>query len=604
MAPGVVTGNARIHERKVRLALKFSRSMTALALIGAAGSALLWMFSGARYPELLALVGATGLTAAAAASYRLWPRGTRDAAAIGVMLVIMLLGISLMAAIVPVLLPATAVGLLVVALAGLALVGARGGVMLALVSLLALVVDSLLPRDTAQSSMAVVSNVPAILGFMLVGWQIVIDYEGALAAEHATLRMVIDNLPDYVFVKDTSSRMIINNTAHAWLLGNLTPDQVVGKTDFDFFPRDLAQKYFDDEQQLIKSGKSQVNIEEVTPDPVGNQHYFLTSKMLLHDAKGNVIGVAGICRDITPLKEAELERDRLLRVEQEQREGLEVVVSQLRVTAGQLNKAAAEILAAATQQASSMTEQEAAITQTVATVDELRATVAQTADRAQNVASVAHESVAVSRTGEEAVSHTIEGMSGVKVGVEAISQNILALSERTQQIGEIIDMVRTLADQSKLLALNASIEAARAGTEGRGFAVVAMEVRQLAEQSRQATARVRDILSEIQQATNAAVIASEEGSKGAESGMELVNRAGGALRELAATIETAAQAAIQIAASTHQQANGMEQLATSMAHSRQATSQMAASTQQMKANVQELMALAQQLEQTAERFSK
>ena len=93
------------------------------------------------------------------------------------------------------------------------------------------------------------------------------------------------------------------------------------------------------------------------------------------------------------------------------------------------------------------------------------------------------------------------------------------LSERTQQIGEIIDAVNALADQSKLLALNASIEAARAGEEGKGFAVVAMEVRQLAEQSRGATSRVRDILSEIQDATNMAVMVTEEGSKGAENGM-------------------------------------------------------------------------------------
>jgi methyl-accepting chemotaxis protein len=123
----------------------------------------------------------------------------------------------------------------------------------------------------------------------------------------------------------------------------------------------------------------------------------------------------------------------------------------------------------------------------------------------------------------------------------------LSLSERTQQIGEIINTVNAIADQSKLLVLNASIEAARAGEEGRGFAVVAAEVRQLAEQSRRATARVGEILNEIQQATNTAVMVTEEGSKGAEHGMELVNRAGGAILKLAATLEGATQAAVQIA---------------------------------------------------------
>ena len=72
------------------------------------------------------------------------------------------------------------------------------------------------------------------------------------------------------------------------------------------------------------------------------------------------------------------------------------------------------------------------------------------------------------------------------------------LSERTLQVGEIIASVKDLAEQSNLLALNASIEASKAGEHGRGFAVVAMEMRNLAEQSRQAAVQIRAILQEIQ----------------------------------------------------------------------------------------------------------
>src|ERR1043165_1911381 len=78
--------------------------------------------------------------------------------------------------------------------------------------------------------------------------------------------------------------------------------------------------------------------------------------------------------------------------------------------------------------------------------------------------------------------------------------------------------------------------------------------------------------------TNTAVMVTEEGSKGADSGMQLVERAGEAIRELAMTIEEAAQAAIQIAGSTHQQTNGMDQLASAMSSIKQATAQTAAST--------------------------
>ncbi|WP_119070701.1 methyl-accepting chemotaxis protein [Aggregatilinea lenta] len=260
--------------------------------------------------------------------------------------------------------------------------------------------------------------------------------------------------------------------------------------------------------------------------------------------------------------------------------------------------AAAEILATTTQQNASTTEQDAAVTQTVATVEEILVTVSESAERAQAVAQIARQSLDVSQHGEKAVEDTVEGMDNLRQRVESIAQTILALSERTQQIGEIIATVNEIADQSKLLALNASIEAARAGEEGKGFAVVAMEVRQLAEQSRDATARVRDILSEIQQATNTAVMVTEEGSKGAEQGMRLVERAGESIRQLAGVIEESAQAAAQIAASAAQQTNGMNQLATTMASIKQATTQTAASTRQAEQSARGLDDLARRFQGT------
>ncbi len=283
-------------------------------------------------------------------------------------------------------------------------------------------------------------------------------------------------------------------------------------------------------------------------------------------------------------------------------ESLSMITSQVRSASADVSSAATEIQAAATQQISSTTEQDSTVTQTVATVEEIRTTVSQTAARAQAVADLAQESVNVSVEGQRAVVDTIEGMQTIQQRVQDIAQNILMLSERTQQIGEIIETVNSLAEQSKLLALNASIEAARAGEEGKGFAVVAMEVRQLAEQSRDATSRVRDILGEIQQATNTAVMVTEEGNKGAEAGMLLVERAGDAIRELADKLEDAAESANQIAASTNQQTNGMEQLVNAMNQIKQATSQTAASTRQTEQSVRNLINTAQRLEDAAARY--
>ena len=129
-----------------------------------------------------------------------------------------------------------------------------------------------------------------------------------------------------------------------------------------------------------------------------------------------------------------------------------------------------------------------------------------------------------------------------------------------------------------------------------------MEVRQLAEQSRQATARINDILNEIQQATNSAVMVTEEGSKGAERGMDLVTHAGEAIRDLATTLAEVTQAAVQIAASTHQQTNGMDQLAAAMQQIKQASAQASASSRQTEQSMRDLNQMARQLEETATNY--
>lgn len=217
------------------------------------------------------------------------------------------------------------------------------------------------------------------------------------------------------------------------------------------------------------------------------------------------------------------------------------------------------------------TQLDIVVTETLATSEEMRVTITETARQAQAVADAAQQSMEVSGTGQDAVADTVAGMEKIRRQVEDIAQSILVLAERTQQIGEIISAVEEIADQSRLLALNASIEAARAGDEGLGFAVVAREMRTLAGQSREATTRVSGILNEIQRAANTAVMVTEEGSKGAQAGMELASRAGMAIRDLAATIEEASLVAIQIAASTHQQTNAMDQLVAAMKSIKQAS---------------------------------
>ncbi len=294
-------------------------------------------------------------------------------------------------------------------------------------------------------------------------------------------------------------------------------------------------------------------------------------------------------------QEQHAELQRAVQSEREQWERLRRVFASVRGTASDLSASTAEIQAATTQQAAGASEQSAAISQTTTTVDELKTIVEQSVKRAQEVANAAQRTVEVSRAGQRAVDETIGSMAQIKARVEGIAENILALSEQTQQIGEIIATVNDIAAQSNILALNASVEAARAGEYGKGFAVVAVEVRNLAEQSRQATAQVKAILSDIQKATNTTVMATEEGTKGVEEGLQLAAQAGDSIEQLAGVIQESAQAATQMVAGGRQQSAGVEQIAVAMQNINQVTVQNLASTRQTEKAARDLSALADSL---------
>ncbi len=267
----------------------------------------------------------------------------------------------------------------------------------------------------------------------------------------------------------------------------------------------------------------------------------------------------------------------------------------LQETTGILASSAAEILAATTQQASGASESSAAVAETVTTVEEVTQTAEQATQRAQAVAGSSQRAAEIGKTGRRAVEESVVGMVGVKEQVESIAGSILALAEQAQAIGEIIATVNDIAEQTNLLALNAAVEAARAGEQGRGFAVVAGEVKNLAEQSKKATVEVRRILGEIQRATSAAVMSTEQGTKQVTATTKQVTEAGETIRALTDAVSEAAQAAVQIVASAGQQAAGMTQIRQAISNIHDATQQNLASTKQAERAAQDLNALGTKL---------
>ncbi|MGB8355753.1 MAG: CHASE3 domain-containing protein [Chthoniobacteraceae bacterium] len=286
-----------------------------------------------------------------------------------------------------------------------------------------------------------------------------------------------------------------------------------------------------------------------------------------------------------------------------------LMVDNLRRTTGELSdgvnvlaSSASEILASTTQVASGAAETGTAISETTATVEEVKQTAQAASQKAKYVSDTAQKATQIGQAGKKSVDASIEGMKRIQTQMESIAESVVKLSEQGQAIGEIIASVNDLAEQSNLLAVNAAIEAAKAGDQGKGFAVVAQEVKSLAEQSKQATSQVRGILGEIQKATTAAVLATEQGSKAVEAGVKQSSEAGESIRQLADSITESAQAASQIAASSQQQVVGTDQVALAMENIKQASAQNVAGTKQAETAAHNLHELGQKLKLLVEQY--
>ncbi len=267
----------------------------------------------------------------------------------------------------------------------------------------------------------------------------------------------------------------------------------------------------------------------------------------------------------------------------------------LQETAAVIASSGAEILAATTEQAAGTNESMAAVTETMATVDEVVQTAAQSAERTRAVAESAQRAADAGRTGRVAVEQSVTAMQLVQEQVETMARNIVALAQQAQAIGEITTAVSDIAEQTKLLALNAAVESTRAGEHGRGFALVAAEIKTLAGEAKESTTQVRRLLAEIQRATSAAVMSTEQGTKQTSAAVLQARQAGEIIAQLAVIVDESAQAAAQIGASAGQQALGMDQIRQAIGNIHDATQQSLTATQQSELAAQNLNALGARL---------
>jgi methyl-accepting chemotaxis protein len=464
----------------------------------------------------------------------------------------------------------------------------------------------------------------------------------AASGDGAMLRTLIDNLPDLIYVKDVDGRFLLANLAVARVMGAKTPGELLGKNDFDFHPRELAARYHEDEQAIIRSGKPLLAREEDCRDPDGHLMHLQTTKIPLRDAGGTVTGLVGIGRDITARVVEARALDGAVRESREVIQGVLAGASDRRIAmsgksgnllllAQSINElidsvstTVAETMRVVGQAVEGdltarMSVQEksgdfkalaASVNSMIQAMMEVVAGLTRTCRAVQEGAEeISRGNLDLSRRTEEQASSLVETTSSmeqmtsrVKSNAEsAVQANQLAVTAREHaerggsvvgsavaamseisaasgKIAEIIGVIDEIAFQTNLLALNAAVEAARAGEQGRGFAVVASEVRNLASRSAAAAKEIKALIQD-------SVGKVSEGTK-------LVDESGKVLGEIVTRVKKVTDVMAKIADSSREQASGIEQV-------NKAVSAMDATTQQNAALVEEASAAARALSEQA-----
>jgi methyl-accepting chemotaxis protein len=222
------------------------------------------------------------------------------------------------------------------------------------------------------------------------------------------------------------------------------------------------------------------------------------------------------------------------------------------------------VIAATVEQHEKTASHPVMVDEAISTIEELEFSFRCAGEAADAAGVRASQALVLAEGGGKTVDQSLAGITDLKEKVSAIAAQTMRLSEQTNQIGAVISLVGDLADQTNMLALNATVEAARAGEHGKGFAVVAAEIRKLADQSRKSTEKVDTMVADIQKATDATVMVTEEGTKTAAHGMELAQATAAAFNDLKSSLRTIGENFHQTQASIDQQLTAVKKVTHAM----------------------------------------
>ncbi len=406
------------------------------------------------------------------------------------------------------------------------------------------------------------------------------DMLAAASSQGARTKAIFNSTADAIVTIDEQGNILTCNATAESLFGHST-GSLIGQKASVIVPSLYQEDASYAKQALSEGEMRQVGDEvETTGRHRDGSSVPLAMRVTELEHVGQRMFIATM-QDITIRQQARAEREKLSNA--------------IRGAVSRLAAGTQQILATTTEQATGAQQQAAAVSETVATVDEVAQTADQAAERATAVAEAARRAEEVGRAGRHAVDESVASMDTMREQVQSIAENILSLAERAQAIGEIIATVSDIAEQTNILALNAAVEASRAGEHGKGFAVVATEVKALAAQSKKATMQVRQILGEIQQAMNTAVLSTEKGTDSVTRASQVVGQTGDTIKTLEEMLGHSARTATQISASASQQATGVIQLNEAIKNIDRVTQQNVEAIQQIEASAHSLNTLSNEL---------
>lgn len=271
-------------------------------------------------------------------------------------------------------------------------------------------------------------------------------------------------------------------------------------------------------------------------------------------------------------------------------------------SSNQLASAAEELNAVTEDSTRGLHQQNHEIEQAATAVNEMTAAVDEVARNAVATSEASRESDATAQHGRQQVIKTVESIGLLAGDVTTTATQVEQLAGQVRDISKVLDVIRSIAEQTNLLALNAAIEAARAGDAGRGFAVVADEVRALAHRTQQSTQEIEQMIGDVHQGTDKAVLAMQTSNERARATLDVAKTAGEALDDIARAISQISERNLVIASASEEQAQVAREVDRNLINIRDLSLQSSAGANQTSAASQELASLAINLNGLVARF--